>query len=241
MNKHVLSAKVRKVFGRKVKALRRSGVVPGNVFGKKSKSVALELEHKSLIKVMREAGETGLIDLAVEGEKGTRPVLVAAYAQDPVSGSLLHVDLHEVDLTVKTKANVPIRVIGESSAVTAGNVLVQQKNEIEVEALPADLPDHIEADITSLTEVGMSILAKDLKVDRSKVTLEIPDEEMIVTVQEPAKEEAVAPPAPAAGEAPVEGEATAESESKPGSTDNKSGGPEEKKSDDKKSESKAEK
>lgn len=200
MSQYVLTAQARQVFGRKVRTLRRQGLVPGNLFGKKSKSLALSLDHKALLKVMREAGETGLINLSVEGQSGTHPVLVAGYAKDPVTEELLHVDLHEVDLTVRTKANVPVKLVGESPAVVAGNVLVQQKNELEVEALPADLPEHLEVDITGLTEVGMSIVAQDIKVDRTKVTLEVGDDEVIVTIQEPAKEEVVAAPSPVEGE-----------------------------------------
>jgi len=227
MNKHALQAKVRKVFGRKVRTIRRQGLVPGNVFGKKHPSVALELESKELLKVMREVGETGLVDLAIEGEKGTRPVLVAAYAKNPVTGALLHVDLHEVDLTVKTKANVPVKAVGDSPAVSAGNILVIQHNEIEVEALPADLPDTIEVDVTSLTEIGMSVLVKDLRVDKSKITLELDPEEIVVTIQAPAKEEVVAPVAP-------EGEGTA-------TADEAKEGAESAKLEEKKAEPKAEK
>lgn len=222
MSKFTLSAKSRKLFGRKVKSLRKGGLIPGNVFGKKTKSVAVQFEQKELLKIIKEAGETNLIDLSVEGEAKARPVLVAGYAVDPVSSAILHIDLHEVDLTVKTTATVPVRVMGVAPAVAGGNVLVLQRNEIDVEALPADLPDVIEVDVTSLSEVGASIHAKDLKINRSKVTLDIEDEEVIAVIQEPAKEEepvaAPAEAAPAEGEAkPAEGDAKAETkpEAKP--------------------------
>lgn len=214
MSKYILKAKTRKLFGRKVRSLRRTGSIPGNVFGKKTKSVAVQFAQKEILKLIKEAGETNLIELEIEGESKTRPVLIAGYAVDPVTSAILHVDLHEVDLTVKTKATVPIKTVGTAPAVAAGNVLVLQRNEIEVEALPADLPDVIEVDVTALAEVGNSILAKDLKVDRNKVTLDIEDDEVIVTVQAPAKEEE--PVAAPAAEAPAEGEAKpADAETKP--------------------------
>lgn len=194
MSNYALSASARKLFGRKVKSLRRQGVIPGNVFGAKTKSVAIQMNLKPLLETLKKAGETALIDLKIEGESKARPVLVAGYAQDPVSGAMQHVDFHEVDLTVKTTATVPVKTVGTSSAVAAGNVLVMLKNEIEVEALPADLPESIEVDISGLAEVGATIHAKDLKVDRAKVKLELEDEEPIVTVQEPAKEEVVEAP-----------------------------------------------
>ncbi len=213
MSNYSVKASKRTALGRKVRALRRTGVVPANIFGKKIKSLAIQIEIKSLKDILKKAGETNLIDIVVEGGK-THPVLVAGYSQDPVSGSLLHVDFHEVDLNVKTTAMVPLKAVGESEAVKAGNVLVLQRNEIEVEALPADLPNEIEVDITVLTEVGSTIHAKDLKLDRSKVTLMVEDEEVIATVQEPAKEE-VAPAAPVEGEAaaaPTDGEGAPKAE-----------------------------
>ena len=188
MSEYKLQAKSRKLFGRKVKSLRREGVIPANIFGKKTKSISIQLDHKVLLQVIKDAGETSLIDLTVEGEDKPRAVLISGYAQNPVSDALLHVDFHQVDLTKKTTAMVPVTFIGESPAVVEGNTLVTLKNELEVEALPSDLPEAIEVDITILLEVGNSILAKDLKVDVSKVTLLIEEDETIATIQAPVKE-----------------------------------------------------
>jgi large subunit ribosomal protein L25 len=227
MSTFELSANTRTIFGRKTKQLRNKGVVPANIFGKKIKSVPIELDKAILVDVMRKAGETGLINLTIKGEEKARPVLIAGYAQNPVSDELLHVDFHEVDLKQKTTAAVPVHTVGESPAVEAGNILVLLRNEIEVEALPTDLPDAIEVDITGLVEVGDTVHAKDLKVDRSKVELDIEDEEPVVTIQEPAKEEVIEPPAEAEGAEAVEGEKSAEGEdAKPADAEAK---PEEKK------------
>lgn len=212
MSNYSLKADPRIVFGRKIKAIRKVGLVPANIFGKNIKSIAIQLELKTLKDVLKKAGETNLIDIVIKGN-ATHPVLVAGYAQDSVTGDLLHVDFHKVDLNVKTTAMVPLKPVGESDAVKAGNVLVLQRNEIEVEALPADLPNEIEVDITTLTEVGSTIHAKDLKLDRNKVALMVEDEEVIATVQEPAQEEA--PAAPAEGEAattPAEADAAPKAE-----------------------------
>lgn len=217
MSNYTLQANQRSAFGRKVRALRKTGVVPANIFGKKIDSLAIQLDAKTLKEVLKKAGETNLIDIKVDSGK-SHPVLVAGYAQDPVTGDLLHVDFHEVDLSVKTSAMVPIHTTGESEAVKAGNVLVLQKNEIEVEALPADLPNELVVDISILTEVGSTIHAKDLTFDRAKVTLLSEEDEVIATIQEPVKEEVVAP-APADGDAPAESApdtaAPTEGESKP--------------------------
>jgi large subunit ribosomal protein L25 len=209
-----LTASTRTLFGRKTKQLRNKGLVPANIFGKKIKSIAIELESQTLLDTMRKAGETGLIHLKIKGDDKMHPVLISGYAQHPVTDQMLHVDFHEVDLKQKTTATVPLHTVGESEAVKGGMVLVMFKNEIEVEALPTDLPDSIEVDISGLTEVGMTIHAKDLKVDHSKVTLAIEAEEPIVTIQEPAKEEEVVA-------APAEGESEAGAEAKPADADAK--------------------
>jgi large subunit ribosomal protein L25 len=222
MTTYELSANTRTLFGRKTKQLRKKGIIPANIFGKKISSVAIELEKGILLDIMRKAGETGLIHLKIKGDDKVHPVLVSGYAQDPVTDDMLHVDFHEVDLKQKTTATVPLKVVGESEAVKGGMVLVMLKNELDVEALPTDLPDSIEVDITSLLEVGATIHAKDLKVDRSKVTLDIEDEEPIATIQEPAKEEVVE-------ETPAEGEA--EGAAKPEGGDTK---PDEAKAEEKK-------
>ena len=231
MTNFELSATPRTLFGRKTKQLRAGGIIPANIFGKKIKSMAIELEGSSLLDVMRQAGETGLIHLKIKGDDKAHPVLVSGYAQDPVSGSMLHVDFHEVDLKQKTTATVPLRSVGESEAVAAGLVLVMQKNELEVEALPTDLPDLIEVDISVLTELGASIHAKDLKIDRSKVTLNIDDEELIATIQEPAKEEVVEVPKEEGEESAEgsEGEAKPEGEDEPKAEGDKQDEPAEKK------------
>ena len=216
MSNYSLSATKRTAMGRKVRALRKTGVVPANIFGKKIASLAIQVEAKALKEVPKQAGETNLINLKVDGGKN-HPVLVAGYAHDSVTGELQHVDFHEVDLNVKTTAMVPLHTVGESEGVKAGNVLVLQKNELEVEALPADLPNAIEVDITALTEVGSTIHAKDLKLDRTKVTLLVEDDEVIATIQEPAKEEVVeaAPATEASAEGEAKSETTEDSSAKP--------------------------
>ncbi len=192
-----LKAKERKIFGRKVKQLRRTGLIPANVFGPKTKSKALTLDRTEFLKVFRQAGETSLVQLVVEGEKTSRPVLISNLHIHPVTDEVLHVDLHQVDLKAKTTANIPIEIVGESPAVKAGGVVVTLLKEVEVEALPTDLPEKIEVDISQLKEIGSSILVKDLSIDHTKVELKADPEEQVVAVQEQqAEEESATEPAP---------------------------------------------
>jgi len=208
-----LKAQLRKVLGRKVKALRQQAQLPATVYGKGVKSESLALDLKEFVKVYKQAGETGIIDLTLEGAKASKPVLVHNLQLHPVSNELLHVELHQVDLTKKVKVNIPVEIIGEAPAVEQGGVLFTLLDEIEVEALPTDLPEKFEVDISVLTEIGQSILIKDLQYDKAKVTLHIEDlEAPVVKVEEPKEEEEELAPATEAEAPAAEGEAKAEAE-----------------------------
>lgn len=198
MAKLKIEAKERKIFGRKVKQLRKQGIIPANVFGPKTKSKAISVDASTFTSLFKEAGETSLVDLKIEGEDSVRPILISNIHVDPVSHEILHADLHQVDLKAKTTAEIPIVAIGEAPAAKVGGILVMLRNAVDAEALPTDLPEKIEVDVSVLAKVGDSILAKDLSVNRAKVTLEIDDEEPIFTIQEP-EDEPEPEPEPAEG------------------------------------------
>jgi len=205
-----LKAQARKIAGRKVKNLRKTGILPGNVYGKKVKSVSVQVGLKDFENVYKEVGETGLVELELGKEK--RPVLIHNLQLNPVTDAPVHVDFLQVDLKEKVSAEVPVELTGESPAEKqALGTVVLMLNEIEVEALPSDLPEKFEIDRGTLTEVDQVVKVADLKVDRSKVEIKMGEEEIVVKVEPPQKVEEVAPPAP---EAPVEGEAVAPAEGK---------------------------
>lgn len=194
----------RKITGRRVKQLRRDGIIPASVYGKGIKSLAVQVPLKDFTSVYKEVGETGLVDLQVNGE--TRPVLITNIQLHAVSDVPLHVDFHQVDLKKKVRATVPIEITGESPADKSGiGILVQQMNEIEVEALPTDLPEKLIADISKLENIDDAVLVKDLVVDRAKVEIQTDAEQIVAKVEPPAVEEVVAPPPAAEGEVPAEG------------------------------------
>lgn len=210
MDKQTLSAQIRTVTGRKVKKLRKEGILPANIFGKKVKSEAIQVLLKDFVKTYKEAGETGLLNLVTTDgkKKEERAVLVSNVQTDPLSDVPTHVDFRQVDLKEKVTAKVPVETVGEAPAEKSGiGTAVLYVNEIEVEALPADLPEKFTVDVSSLAEVDQAIYIKDLAVDRNKVTLKAEAEAIVVKVEPPQKEEVVAPPAPAEGEVPAEGEA----------------------------------
>jgi large subunit ribosomal protein L25 len=193
MDKHTLKAEKRKILGQKVKTLRKEGVLPANIYGKKVKSLAIQIPMNEFEKVYKEAGETGIIEIAVDSSK--RPVLINNVQVHPVTDMLIHVDFLQIDLKEKVTADVPVDLIGESPAEKSGlGTVVQQMNEIEVEALPTDLPEKFEIDLSKLTKVDMAVLVKDLDVDKKKVEIKSDAEQILVKVEPPRKEEEVIAP-----------------------------------------------
>ena len=181
MDRLSLHAEERKVLGKKVKNLRKDGILPAHVFGKGVEGESVSVIAKDFLKVFKTAGETGLIDLKIGAEK-VRPVLIREVSYNPVSGDLIHIDFYQVNLSEKVKVSVPIVQIGEQpESVHLGETIVLQTlNEVEVEALPADLPENIEVDITSLKNVDDAITVGQLSVDKEKITIHADPEEIVV-------------------------------------------------------------
>ncbi len=218
-NKHILKVQSRKVSGRKVKQLRTQGLVPANVFGKQVKSVSIQVPAKDFEKIYTIVGESSLVYLEVEGENEPRPVLVREVSHHPVTGLTLHVDFNQVSLKEKVTAPVQIKLVGESPAEQSKlGILVQQLDEVELEALPTDMPENIEVNIGGLAAVDDTVYVKDLNIDRTKVSITSDPDQIVVKIEALAKEEVVEAPvaaegeaAPAAeGEVPVGGEETTE-------------------------------
>lgn len=202
MSKHTFKADLRTITGRKVKSLRKLGLIPAVVYGKQAKTANLQILAKDFGKLHSQAGESTLIYLQVIGEKEERPVLIRQVVLDAVSESVLHVDFHQVNLKEKVKAAVPLKLVGESPAEKDHlGILVQQLTEVEVEALPTDMPEHFEVDVAGLVEVNQSILVKDIKVP-SKIEIITDPTQIVAKIEHMAKEEvkeevAATPEAPA--------------------------------------------
>lgn len=189
MTKTILKAEPRKITGRKVNKLRREGILPANVYGKKIKSQPLQVSLSEFKKVYKKAGETSLIELQISGK--TKPVLIHEVQTDPVTDTLIHADLLQVNLKEKVKAQVPLELLGEAPAQKEGiGTMVQLLQEVEVEALPNDLPDKFKVDVTKLVEIDQGFLVSDLKVP-VKVKLLTSKDELIVKIDPLRKEEEV--------------------------------------------------
>lgn len=221
MKHHVLDASERKVFGKKVKRLRREGLLPANVYGKGIKSQSLQVKLADFQSVYKEVGETGVVDLKTDGK--VLPVLIKNLQIDYAANMPLHADFYQVNLKEKVKAMVPIELVGEAKAVTEKiGVLLQTLSEVEVEALPDKLPESIEVNIESLAEVGDGVNIGDIKAPEGVIILNEPGVG-VVRIGEPAKEEPVEVPVEEAAEgAAAEGTDAAKTEQAPGKQEEKS-------------------
>lgn len=214
-----LVAEKRTVLGKKVKQLRRDGLLPANVYGKELSSVAIQLPLKAFDIVFKEVGETGLVDLEVNGEK--RPVLIKNLQLAYPLRTPLHVDFFQVNLKEKVKTMVPLVIIGEAKAVTDNiGLMLQTLSEVEVEALPEALPENIEVDVTHLAALEEQITVENLKKPEGVEILSDPAQTIVkiaeLVVEEPEEPAPVVEGEAAEGaegeaETAAEGEATEES------------------------------
>lgn len=171
----------RKVFGKKVKKLRKEGLIPAHVYGKGIKSVHISVDGKTFLPLFEKVGETGLLDLVIDRQK-PRTVLVSQVQHQPVTEQALHIDFHQVALTEKVKAEIPIEIVSQSPAVEEKKgVLLIILDKVEVEALPADLPENLPVDISKLAEVDNVVKVGDLKVGK-KISVLTSSEEILVKI-----------------------------------------------------------
>lgn len=189
MEKIVLKAEKRNVVGKQVRALRRTGKLPAVIYGHHVDPMAITLEaHESNLTLSR-ASSTALINIDVDGKE--YPCLVREKQRNYIKGGLIHVDFQAVSLTEKISASVSVELDGDSPAVKNHSaILIQNLTEIEVEALPTDLPESFMVDISKLTEIGDQILVKDLAVSDKVEILTDLDEVIVVATAPKVSEEA---------------------------------------------------
>ena len=215
MARKEIPVETRQVMGKKVAQLRRQGFLPGNVFGNGLESVAIQAPTETVEKTLRSLGANEVVDLKIEGEKATRPVVLQKVQRHPLNSSLLHLDFYQVSLRTRMRADVPLVVVGESEGVkTYNGVLLMAIESVQVEALPLDIPSRIEVDVTPLENLEDSLQVKDLPIPPDVTILTDPDM-VVVKVSTPrvAVEEAAEAAEEAEAAAAAEGEEpTAEAE-----------------------------
>lgn len=179
MEKLVIQAAHRSVIGKKVGALRRDGKLPGVLYGYQIESTPILMELREASRVLAHASSSQLITINLDGKEFA--TLVREKQRDLIKGTLLHVDFQVVSLTEKIRTSVGIELTGTSPAVKDYNgVVVQELDEVEIEALPQDLPDKFVVDISGLTKIGDAVFVRDLSVPSSIQILNEPEEVVVI-------------------------------------------------------------
>ncbi len=158
-----LNANLREVINKSEnKALRESGKIPAVFYGFKKDVTSLSVDRKEFINVFKEAGETSTITLKTPN--GEFNAMIHDVQLDPVSGSVNHIDFLAVDMNKAIEVDVPIEFVGESEAVKGGGVLVKVLHEVTVSALPSNIPQHINVDISKLSQIDDIITLGDISL-----------------------------------------------------------------------------
>ena len=183
----IIKVKKREVTGKQVKQLRRQGISPAVVYGHQVDSYPVQMETHATTLLMKKITPTTLVTLDMDGEQ-TR-VIVRDRSYDVVSGALLHLDFLALSMTEMLRANVAIELVGEAPVLEeVPNTLINQvMNELEIEALPDDMLERVQVDISGITTVDDSITVGDLKLG-DKITILTPQAEVIVSVSYVAEE-----------------------------------------------------
>ncbi|PJE59657.1 MAG: 50S ribosomal protein L25 [Candidatus Portnoybacteria bacterium CG10_big_fil_rev_8_21_14_0_10_44_7] len=195
-----LTVKKREAVGKKVKAIRRQEMVPGVLYGQKQKNEPVAVDKSAFEKAFLAAGETGVINLKIEGADKTVPVMIYALDRDPLTDKITHVDFYRVDLSQAVVAEVPLVFIGQSEAVkNEGGILVTSLKSLEMKSLPGNMPKRIEVDIAGLKTFDDVIYISDLTVPKGVEILNEP-ETAVASVKPPRTEKEIE----AAKEGPAE-------------------------------------
>lgn len=188
-----LMVQKREIFGKKTASLKKRGLIPAELYGHGLANLHLAVVAKDFLKVFKKAGESTLVKLKIENEKENNEfnVLIHDFQKNYLTDEFSHIDFYSVKMDEKITTSVLLEFIGEAPAVKEmGGTLVKAMQEVEIEALPADLPHHISVDVSSIKKIGDSIFIKDLDFGNGvKVLIDL--ETVVATVTELAKEEEI--------------------------------------------------
>jgi large subunit ribosomal protein L25 len=191
MDKAILEANARAERGRKVNSGRRDGLVPAVVYGNKIDSVSLWVKAIDVKRLLKKYGESTIIEMNVDG-KDKRNVLIQDIQKNPVRGQHTHIDFFQVRMDEKIENEVELVFVGESKAVKElGGILVKNIDKLTVKCLPADLPSHIDVDISMINAFETHLTVKDIKIP-SNIELDIDPETVIALVAPQRSEEELA-------------------------------------------------
>ncbi len=171
-----LRATNREILGKKVRFLRRQGIIPLHLFGHSVESIALQCDEAQLKQVLAQAGKTRLISLKLDKGKKPRNVVVREVQRDMQTNGLLHVDLYQIKMTEKIRVEVPVVMVGEAPALKSKeNILLQELNSLTVECLPNEIPASVKVDLSSLAERAQVIRVEDVILNKDITVLNAPE------------------------------------------------------------------
>jgi large subunit ribosomal protein L25 len=173
------------VGSRATRRLRREGFVPGVLYGRGRKPHPFVVPERELRSALTSSGGLhAILDVVLDGQKTAHPSVLKDFQQDRLRGTITHIDLHEVRLDQPIHATVVVQLAGEALGTKEGGVLTQVAREINVEALPGNIPEHLEADVSGL-RIGDALRLADLPAPEGVTFLDDPDETVLATVSAP--------------------------------------------------------
>jgi large subunit ribosomal protein L25 len=170
-----------------VRRLRKQGLIPGVIYGGGKDPAAITVPERELRRALTGAGGLhAILDVVVQGDGNgdARPAILKDYQQDVISGRVAHIDLHQVRLDRAIQASVVVQLIGESVGAKEGGVLSQVSREVTVEALPMEIPEHIDADVSAMN-IGDSLRLADIPLIEGVTFVDDPEETVLATVTAP--------------------------------------------------------
>jgi large subunit ribosomal protein L25 len=169
--------------------LRREGFIPGVLYGSGKESHAICVPERELRRVLTgQGGLHAILDVVLEGQKTTHASILKDYQQDPIRGHISHIDLQEVRLDQPIQASVTVQLVGEPVGAKEGGVLSQVQREINVEALPMEIPEHIDLDVSGMA-IGDTLRLADLAPMEGVTYLDNPEEIVLASVGLPTRVE----------------------------------------------------
>ena len=181
-----ISAQKREILGKNVKNLRKDGLMPAVIYGNKKESTPIVVKEKEFVKAWKLAGESSVLQIEVDGKKEN--VIIHDIAFDPLKDNPIHADFLAIEMNKPIKVDVKINFVGESPAVKMGGSLVKVLHELNIEALPSNLPQEISIDISLLSDMGSLIKIEDIKISGDFKILNNPAD-IVVLVEAPKTEE----------------------------------------------------
>jgi large subunit ribosomal protein L25 len=187
MEEVVFQANRREVIGKKVKTLRREGILPAIVYGHNIEPISISLNMRDAVRTLDSISPSALVVLDIDGEK--HHTLVRDKQRNPVRRTIMHVDFQAVSLTETVRADVSVNIVGEAPAVeTYLGIVVPSLEQISIECLPTNLPDKLDVDISGLEEIGDSILVGDLTAPDGVEIMNDPEDVVVVVIAQAAEE-----------------------------------------------------